>query len=178
MEQRAQHRQRKTVGAHPVEIRVAPARGHRGFGQARHFGQARKRIGYRPYGAKAPVGALRAHARLLHVDDVGLDLAQHVVAQAPVVEHAGRKTFRDDIRHRHQLLRDLQPFGMTHVQRDAALARIFVVELSAHVHIGHAGQRRGCFIARFAPTDRRHRGETRIGMAFQFNLDAFCAERT
>ena len=175
--QRAQHGQTKTVRAHPIEIRVAPARGHCRLRQTRHFRQARERIGNRPHGAKAPVGALRAHARLRHVNNAGAQLLQHVVAQAPVVQHAGRKPFRDDVRHGDQFLDDLQPFRVPHVERDAALARIFVVELTAHVDVGHALQWRGGFFARCASALRRHRRQTRIGMRLQFDLDAFRAER-
>src|SRR3979411_2114665 len=67
---------------------------------------------------------------------------------------------------------------MPHVERDAALAGIFVVELPAHVEIGHAGQRRSRLVARLASADRRHRGETRSRVALQFDLDAFGPEPT
>src|SRR5881397_1837600 len=66
---------------------------------------------------------------------------------------------------------------MPDVQRDPALARVLVVELSAHVGIGHAPERRGGAIARGASADRRHRGHARVRMALQLYLDALGAER-
>src|SRR5215813_10097326 len=66
---------------------------------------------------------------------------------------------------------------MADVERDATLAGILVVELAAHVGIGHALKRGGCLHARLAPADRRHGGEPRVGMALELNLEAFGAER-
>ena len=151
---RAEHGQGEAVGAHPVEVGVAPPRRHRRLGQPRHLRQAGKGVRDRAHGAKAAVGALRAHARLLDVDDVRLDGAQRVVSQAPAVEHARREALRDDVRHRHQAPGDLQALRMPDVQRDPALAGVLVVELPAHVGVGHAGQRRRGPLAGGATADR------------------------
>ena len=66
---------------------------------------------------------------------------------------------------------------MSHVQRDPALARVLVVELPAHVRIGHALERRRCPIARGATADRRHRRHACVRMALQLDLDRLGAER-
>ena len=176
MEERGEHGEGEAVGAHPVEVGVTPTRGHRRLGQSRHLRQTGEGVRDRTHGAKAAVGALRAHARLLDVDDVRLDRTQHVVSQSPVIEHARRKTLRDDVRHRHQALRDLEALRVPDVERDAALAGILVVELPAHVRIGDALQRRRGLIARSAASERRHRGEPRIRVALELHLDALGAE--
>src|SRR5262249_22148011 len=133
VEQRAQHGKRKAVSSHPVEVAVSPARRHSRFGQTRHFRQPCTRGGDWPDRAEASIGALRAHARLLHVDDVGLDLAHRLVTEPPTVEHTRREAFRDDVAHRHQPLGDFEAFGMADIERNATLAGILVVELTAHV---------------------------------------------
>src|SRR5262252_7954716 len=66
---------------------------------------------------------------------------------------------------------------MPYVQRDAALAGVLVVELSALVDVGHAGERPRRLVARLAAADRRHRGKPRIRMRLQLDLDALGAER-
>src|SRR5262245_65663612 len=44
VEERAQHRQREAVGAHPVEIRIAPAGWNRWLGGCREFVRTGERI--------------------------------------------------------------------------------------------------------------------------------------
>ena len=66
---------------------------------------------------------------------------------------------------------------MADVERDAALAGVLVVELAAHVGIGHALERGGGLHARLATADRRHGGEPRVGMALELDLEAFGAKR-
>src|SRR5437588_6834091 len=65
---------------------------------------------------------------------------------------------------------------MPDVQRDPALARVLVVELTAHVGIGHAGQRTGRRVTRRAAADGRHRGHARVRVALELDLDALGAE--
>src|SRR5215472_15639402 len=65
---------------------------------------------------------------------------------------------------------------MPDVERDAALARIFVVELPAHVGIGHAAQRRRGALARLAAADGRHRGKPRVRMALELDFKTLRTE--
>src|SRR5262249_49814040 len=76
-----------------------------------------------------------------------------------------------------QPLRNLETPGMADIERDAALAGILVVELAAHVWIGHALERGGGLRARLAAADRRHGGEPGVGMALELDFEAFGAER-
>src|SRR5262245_8732748 len=66
---------------------------------------------------------------------------------------------------------------MADVERDATLARILVVELAAHVGIGHALERGGGLHARLATTDRGHGGKPSVGVALELDLKAFGAKR-
>src|SRR5208283_5689314 len=61
---------------------------------------------------------------------------------------------------------------MADVQRDAALAGIFIVELPAHIGIAHAGKRPGRGIARGTAAERRHGSQSRIGIVLPFHLEA------
>ena len=175
--ERAEQRQRVAVGAHPVEIGIAPADRHRRLGQPRHVALPAKGCGHRPDGAHPAVGAVRAHAGLLDVDDVGPNALQHVVAEPQALQHAGRKPLGDDVADPHQVLGDLQSLRMADVQRDAAFAGILVVELAAHVGVAHAGQRPGRGVARGAAADRRHRREAGVGIVLPFDLEALGAHR-
>src|SRR5262249_38179752 len=66
---------------------------------------------------------------------------------------------------------------MADVERNAALAGILVVELAAHVGIDHALERGSGLHARLAAADRRHGSEPRVGMALEFDFEAFGTER-
>ncbi len=62
---------------------------------------------------------------------------------------------------------------MAHVQRYAALARILVVELAAHIRVRDPLEGRRRLLPGFAAADRRHRGHAGVGMALQLHLEAF-----
>src|SRR5580704_2922289 len=177
---RAEQCQRIAIGAHPVEIRIAPTDRHRRLRQARHLALSAKRRRYRADRAHPPVGAVRPHARLLDVDDVGPDRPHHVIAEPQTLQYAGRETFRHDIADAHQILGDLEPLWMPDIQGNAALAGILVVELAAHVGIAHAGQWTGRRVARGAAADRRHRRQPRVGIVLPLDLEALrahCGEK-
>ena len=71
-----------------------------------------------------------------------------------------------------------RPSGCADVERDAALAGVLVVELAAHVGVGHAGQRRRSRARRASrPPTGRHRAEAGVGIGVPLDLDALGAER-
>src|SRR3984957_17077490 len=94
--ERAEQGLRKAIRAHPIEVGIAPPSRHRGLRQAPHMIPSGERAGDRPHRPQASVGSVAAHARLLHVDDVGADFALDVVAQPQPVKHAGGEALRDN----------------------------------------------------------------------------------
>src|SRR5438874_13595380 len=120
---RTEQSQRVTIGAHPVEIGIAPAHRHRRFGQTGHLGLSAERRGDRPDRAHAPIGAVRAHPGLLDVDDVGPDRLHHIVAEAQSLQDAGREPLGHDIADADHVLRDLEALRVAGGEPNAALAR-------------------------------------------------------
>ena len=177
MVQCPQQRERIAVRPHPIQIRIAKADRHRRLRQPRHVPLSAKRRGNRPDRAHPPVFPVRAHPRLLDVNDVRPDRLQHVPAQPQPLQHAGRETLGYDIAHPHQVLGNRQPLGMADIQRNAALAGILVVELPAHVEVFHPRQRPRRGIARRPSADRRHRRQARVGIVLPLHLVAFRAHR-
>src|SRR3984893_9245459 len=104
---RAEQCQRIAIGAHPVEVGIAPADRHRRLRHARHLALAAKRRRYRADRAHPSVSAVRTHTRLLDVDDIGPDRLHHVVAEPQALQYAGRETLRDHIANAHHVLGDL-----------------------------------------------------------------------
>src|SRR5262249_10629179 len=90
---------------------------------------------------------------------------------------ARREALRNDVGDGHQPVGDVEALGMADVERDATLAGVLVVELAAHVGIGHALERGGGLHARLAAADRRHGGKPRVGMALELDFEAFGPER-
>jgi len=168
--ERAEDRQGVAVGAHPIEIGIAPADGHRRLRKPRHLGRSRESGGDRAHGSQPAVSSVAPHAGLLDIDDVGADAAQHVIAEPEALQHARRKPLGDNIADSDEGLGDLQPAGIANVERKPALAAVLVVELTAHVRIGDPGQRRGRRAARLSAANRRHGGETRVGIFLPLDL--------
>ena len=137
----------------------------------------RERGRYRPDRPHPPIQPVRAHARLLDVDDVRPYRLHHVIAEAKPLQHAGRKSLGHDVADAHKVLGDLQALRMADVQRNAALAGILVVELSAHVVVLDPRQRTSRGIARRASADRRHRRQPRVGIVLPLHLETFRAHR-
>ena len=80
-----------------------------------------------------PVRAGVAEAAVRHVDDVGPELLQPLVAEAEPLHHAGGEVLGDGVRDAHQLGQQLlAPLG-AQVQRDAELLDVVVVEAGAAV---------------------------------------------
>ena len=174
---RAEQRQRVAVGAHPIEIGIAPADRHRRLGQTRHLTLPAKRRGDRADRPHPPVGAVRTHAGLLDIDDVRADLLQDVVAEPEALQDARREPLGDDIADADHVLGDLQPLGMADVEGDAALSGILVVELATHVRVAHTGEGSRRRVARGAPTNRRHRCKPRVGVVLPLDLETFRPHR-
>ena len=154
MEQRPHDGGGKAIGANPVEEGIAPTSRHGRLRHARHFRGAGKGRGNRPNGAETPITAHAAHARLLDINNVRPQRFQHVIAQAQALQHARREALGHHIGLRDQSAGDLQPLGVADIERHAALAGILVVELPAHIGIGHALQRACCRPARRTPAHR------------------------
>ena len=68
-----------------------------------------------------------AVARHRHVDDVGLDRAHLLVAEAPVPQHARTEVLDHEVGDGDQPLDDLQPLGTAHVQTEALFVDVGVV---------------------------------------------------
>ena len=115
MIKRTEQRQRITVGAHPVEIRIAPAYRHCRLRQARHLALPTECSSNRTDGAHPAVGAVGSHAGLLDVDNVGPNALHDVVTEPKPLQHARRKAFGDDVADANQVLGDLQSLRMANV---------------------------------------------------------------
>src|SRR5271168_5103113 len=70
-----------------------------------------------------------------YVDDSRFDLAQLVIAEAPVMQHPGAEILDHDVGDRDQPLHDLQALGASHIQTEALLVDVRVIEVPRGVQI-------------------------------------------
>ena len=81
-------------------------------------------VGVWPYVPEAAVG---------DVYDVGLDLHHLVVGEAPAIQHALAEVLGDDIADRNQFAQDVAGLRLSHIESDAHLLHIVVVEGAAEI---------------------------------------------
>ena len=122
VQERGEDRDRHEVAAVVVHVGEAPA-GGRQVGQARREGQPAAGLHDRTPRLERRVRARVAEAAVRHVDDVGAQLAQPVVAEAPAFEHAGREVLGDDVGDAHELGEQLLAALGPQVERDARASR-------------------------------------------------------
>src|SRR5688572_21583780 len=77
------------------------------------------------------------------IDDVTLDAAQLVIAEAPLLQHPGAEILDHDVRDGDQPFYDLQAFGTSYVQAEAFLVDVRIIEVARGVQIGLEILRRG-----------------------------------
>ncbi len=84
-----------------------------------------------------------AVTRHRHIDDIGLDLAQLVIAEAPFRQHPRAEILDHDIGDGDQPLDDLQAFDAADIQTEALFVDVGVVEISRGIQIDFEIMRRG-----------------------------------
>src|SRR6266436_5954894 len=84
-----------------------------------------------------------AVARHRPISDIRLDFAQRLIAEAPLLQYPGAEILNHDVGDGDQPLHDLQAFGASHVQTEALLVDVRVVEVSRGVQIDLEILRRG-----------------------------------
>jgi hypothetical protein len=132
MHEREQDRHRHVHAAGVIHVRVAPARGLL-IRQRRQERETRHRLHDRAPGLEVGVRAAVAEAAVRDVDDVGLQLPQSLVAEAPALEHALREILAHHVGALHDLGQDLaRPLG-TKIQRDAELLDVVIIETAAEI---------------------------------------------
>src|SRR5262245_3121483 len=77
-----------------------------------------------------------AIARHGYIDDVRFDLAQLRVAETPPLQYPGAEILDHDVGDGDQPLDDLQAFGAAHIQAEALLVNVRVIEISRGIEIG------------------------------------------
>ena len=130
--QRGQRGDRAVHAAGVVHVRPAPPGGRR-VGQPRQERQPRQRL---RRGSERRVVRVRPRlpeAGHRDVDEVGLDRAHLVEGEAPVAQHACAEVLDHDVRRAQQVLDDLQALRAAHVDRDAQLLGVLVVEVAVRV---------------------------------------------
>src|ERR1700691_4528344 len=82
-----------------------------------------------------PRCALHGHC---DVDDIGLERANRLIAQAELLHRPRREVIGNDVACRYQPLCKSAALLTLQIQRDAAFARVSIREISASVYAGHA----------------------------------------
>src|SRR4029077_17035672 len=70
-----------------------------------------------------------------YIDDVGLDPALLVVAEAPIAQHPRAEILDHDVADRDQPLDDVEPLGGADIEAEAFLVDIGVVEIARGIEI-------------------------------------------
>ena len=116
------------------EVRVGAVRiGRRPVRPAGQAGHAAERRQHRAETRLPRVRAAAAQHRSAEQDDVGLDGAQVVVAEAPFLQRAGGEILGDQIGPGDQPLDNLDALGMRHVEAEAELVGVVIGVVGAAV---------------------------------------------
>ena len=76
-----------------------------------------------------------AVTRHRHIDDIRFDPPLLVVAESPIAEHARAEILNDDVGDRDQPLGDVEPLTGSHIEAEALLVDVGVVEIAGGVQI-------------------------------------------
>src|SRR5581483_1756249 len=80
-----------------------------------------------------PVNARLAHPGGLQIDEPGIDPAQFLVAEAPLVHLARAEVFADRVRIADHPLEQVSTLGMVEIESDAVFAGVGIVEVGTAV---------------------------------------------
>ena len=132
MAQGGQRADRAVHAAGVVEVGPAPT-GRRRAGEAGQVSEAAEGLGGGSHGAVPVVATGVTEAGHGHVDNVGTDLLELLIAEAPPLHDAAAEVFDDHVGYGDEPLNVVQPFLSAGVDADAAFVGVRVGKLAGGV---------------------------------------------